>query len=287
VVIQTIRTVLGKAPVEIPGLADDPFISSKIENLRLLTAGRVTTLYGFRMGGRHYALKTLSSIHHRHTLRSIREKTTLLERIGYPKVRSLNEEHNFYIMDFVSGESVFEKVILPGRRRHVRKQMDLAAVSLLSTVAKIHAQGWLLNDLSWRNFMFTPRGVLPVDADRIRSIPEEAEYIATLDGKATYTTPLFLSVAQCLNRVPSIKDEMQGIALMTDCLYNGDYLVGAYLEAEGLDYSRRNQALMLLSGFYPPERCRNLPEQLREPIRKIIVDHDTSLTAQELLRLLV
>jgi hypothetical protein len=285
VLIQTIRYVLGRGPLEIPGLEDDPFITSEVENLKLLTAGKVTALYDFFMGGQRYAVKTLTSIHHKDTLKSIREKNAVLERLGFPKVHSINDENNFYIMDYLRGESVFDKVIRAGRRRHVRNQMDLATLAFLSTVSQIHANGWLLNDLSWRNFMFTDYRVRPVDLDRIRTVPEEAEYIAGLGGKASYTTPLFLSVAQCLNSVPCIEDEMQGIALMIDCIYNGDYLVGAYLEAHGLEYSRRNQALMLVSGFYPEKRQLNLPERLREPIQKIIVKHDTSVTAQQLLEI--
>ena len=70
---------------------------------------------------------------------------------------------------------------------------------------------------------------------------------------------------------------------MIDSIYSGDYLVGAYLKARDLDYSRRNQALMLVSGFYPRERQLNLPEPLREPIRRILVDHDRSVTASLLL----
>jgi hypothetical protein len=263
-------------------LEKDPFVTSDVENLRLLTAGKVTALYGFCMKGQPYALKTLTSVHHAKTLQSIREKVKELEKLGFPKIFSINQENGFYIMEYLRGESVFDRVIRTGRRRHVRKQMDIAARSLLFTVAQIHAHGWLMNDLSWRNFMFTDAGVRPVDLDRIRTVPEEASYIASLGGKASYTTPLFLSIAQCLNSVPSVEDEMQGIALMIDCLYNGDYLVGAYLQSKGLQYSRRNQALMLVSGFYPERRRLNLPEQLREPIRAILVERDSSINAQEL-----
>ena len=282
-VIQSIRTVLGKSPVEISGLEDDPFITSVVKDLRLLTAGKVTALYSFYMGGHRYALKQLTSIHHTKTLESIRAKKGVLESLGFPRVHSINDENNFYIMEYVNGESVFDKVIRAGRRRHIRKPMDMATMTLLSTVAQIHANGWLMNDLSWRNFIFTDLGVRPVDVDRIRTIPEEADYIAGLGVKASYTTPLFLSIAQCLNTVPSVEDEMQGIALMIDCIYNGDYLAGAYLDAHGLEYSRRNQALMLVSGFYPERRQNNLPERLREPIRGIVVEKDESVTAQRLL----
>ena len=284
-VIQTIRSVLGKGPIRVPGLEDDPFVTSEIADLRLVTAGKVTGLYSFRMKGHRYVLKTLTSIHHANTLKSIRDKHPVLEKLGFPKVFSLNDQNGFYIMEYLRGESVFDKLIRAGHRRLVREQMDLAARALLSTIAPVHAKGWLLNDLSWRNFMFTDSGVRPVDLDRIRTVPEEAEYIANLVGKASYTTPLFLSVAQCLNSVPSIEDEMQGIALMLDCIYNGDYLVGAYLETHGLKYSRRNHALMLVSGFYPEQRQLNLPEQLREPVRAILVDKDASVTARQLLEI--
>jgi len=283
VVIRTLRSALGRHPLEIPGLEEDPFIDSDVENLKLLAAGKATALYGFSMGGNRYALKILSGIHHRNTLTSIYAKKNELETLGFPKVHSINHDHSFYIMEYLRGESVFDRVVRAGRRRLVRRQMDLAVIALLSTVAALHSKGWLLNDLSWRNFMFTDSGIRPVDLDRIRTLQEEAEYIASLSGKASYTTPLFLSIAQCLNAVPSIVDEMQGIALMIDCVYNGDYLVGDYLEAHGLHYSRRNHALMLVSGFYPEKRRSNLAEPLREPIRRILVEHDTSLSANDLL----
>jgi len=284
VVIQTIRSVLRKGPIKIPGLEEDPFITAKIEDLKLLTVGKVTALYDFYMNGHHYVVKTLSSIHHKKTLQSIRRKQTVLEQLGFPRIFSLNDENNFYIMEYLDGESVFDRVFRAGRRRHSRKGKDLATYSLLSTATQVHENGWLLNDLSWRNFIFTESGVRPVDLDRIRTIREEAEYIASLGGKASYTTPLFLSVAQCLNTVPSIEDEVQGIALMIDSIYNGDYLVGAYLDANGLNYSRRNQALMLVSGFYPEQRQQNLPAELRETVRRVIVEHDTAITARHLLQ---
>jgi len=274
---------LGRHPLEIPGLEEDPFVDSKIDDLKLLTAGKATALYGFSMDGNRYALKILSGIHHRNTLTSICEKKTELEKLGFPKVHSINHDHSFYIMEYLLGESVFDQIVRAVRRRQVRKQMDLAAMALLSTVAALHSKGWLLNDLSWRNFMLTDSGARPVDIDRIRTVQEEAEYIASLSGKASYTTPLFLSIAQCLNAVPSIEDEMQGIALMIDCVYNGDYLVGDYLAAHGLEYSRRNHALMLVSGFYPEKRQSNLAEPLREPVRRILVEHDTSVSASDLL----
>jgi hypothetical protein len=284
-IIDSLRHVLFAEELEVPGLAEDPFVGGKVKDLRILAQGRFTTLYCFRLRGRRYALKTVSGVHHRDTLPSLAEKREVLEQLGFPHIRSINEEYGYYIMDFVDGRPVFDALI---RHRHQRPRRHLqhrATRVLLHTATELHRRGWLLNDLSWRNFMIADGSVRPVDPDRVRSILEEADYIARLDGRDTYTTPLFLSVAQCLNRLPSPKDEIQGIALMIDCIYNRDYLIGEYLENRNLNFSRRNHALMLMSGYYPTGRKAKLPASLREPISRILSQHDTSISAADLLRL--
>jgi hypothetical protein len=70
---------------------------------------------------------------------------------------------------------------------------------------------------------------------------------------------------------------------MIDCIYNRDYLIGEYLENRNLNFSRRNHALMLMSGYYPNSRKAKLPPSLREPISRILSLRDSSITAADLL----
>lgn len=282
-IIEALKNVFSADGIEVPGLSDDPFVRGKLRRLQIVARGKFTTLYRFEAHGRRFALKTLTGIHHRDTLESLQEKAPVLEALGYPAVFSINREHSYYIMEWVPGRPVFDSLIRYRHKRPRHEMREQALRSLLETTAALHRRGWLLNDLSWRNFVLAGKQIRPVDPDRIRSILEEARYLTDLEGRDIYTTPLFLSLAQCLNRVPSPADEMQGIALMIDCLYNRDYLIGNYLEARGLEFSRRNQALMLSSGFYPKSRQDRLPERLREPVARILAHQDRSVSAAELL----
>lgn len=282
-ILEALKNVFSADEVEVFGLSDDPFVRGRLRKLQIVARGKFTTLYRIELRGRTFALKTLSGIHHRETLASLAEKGPVLESLGYPAIFSINLEHEYYIMEWVRGRPVFDGLIRYRHKRPRRETREMAVQVLLETVAALHRRGWLLNDLSWRNFVITRGRIRPVDPDRIRSILEEARYLTDLEGRDIYTTPLFLSLAQCLNRVPSPADEMQGIALMIDCLYNQDYLIGDYLEPRGLEFSRRNQALMLSSGFYPESRQKKLPPRLREPITRILAHQDRSVTAADLL----
>lgn len=283
--VRTIKAVLRKDRIRIAGLDCDPFVrTSRIRRLDLLAQGVHTTLYQFTVRRRRYALKALASIHHRDTLESLENKKDVLETVGYPAIYSINHEHQFYIMEFVRGNSVFEKYLRAGRRKPRNSDKDVACRALLHLATTLHRRGWLLNDLSWRNFVVCRDGIRPVDPDRVRTTLEEARYLARLDGKEMYTTPLFMSLAQCLNRVPSVEDEVQGLALMIDSLYCDGYLIGEYLEARRADFSRRHHAMMLSSGFYPASRRDRLPDLLREPVERILAQHDRSISSQDLLQ---
>ncbi len=282
-ILEALKNVFTAEEVEVPGLSEDPFVRGRLRRLQIVARGKFTTLYRFESRGRVYALKTISGIHHRDTLTSLAEKGPVLESLGYPAIYSINLEYEYYIMEWVRGRPVFDGLIRYRHKRPRGQLREMALRTLLQTAAALHRRGWLLNDLSWRNFVVTRGRIRPVDPDRIRSVLEEARYLTDLEGRDIYTTPLFLSLAQCLNRVPSPADEMQGIALMIDCLYNRDYLIGDYLEARGLEFSRRNQALMLSSGFYPVSRQKKLPPPLREPITRILAQQDRSITAADLL----
>ncbi len=283
-----------KRAIEIAGLSEDFFSDGDAENIEEIPkndredpANYQTRVYLLDIRGKKYVLKQIVGPHLKNTLRSIDEKRSGLEEIGYPQVHSINHEHQFYLMEYLPGKSVYDSVLGKAFGTATDESQNAAAKGLLEVATKVHGMNWLLNDLNWHNFVFVGDDARPIDPDRVSTVDEEAEYIANLgEEDAIFSTPQYLSLSQCHKKPPTPNDEMQGIAQMIDFLYNGNSLIYQYLERREIEYARNWHASMLIGNFYPDERSALLPKALKEPIEQILKGGDLNIRARDLLEVI-